>query len=572
MALINAKNYAQPSDPSLSSDSSGPLGHGASRQGGRLGRFVPSGSKLVSVIPVCIIFTVSLAVRVTLFWQDKVIAADGISYVSIARSIFKGDGFTAASHFPPLYPVLIGLFSYLTPYDEVAGKVVSTIMGSLLVIPVYLLGKEIFSKKAGLIASVLVALSPTLVVISGIVLSQSTYITIFMTALYFSWKSFHVDSYKNAIAAGVLFGAAYLTRPEAVIVLIGISAVFLVLQSKSSPGGNALKVVVISWAAFLTIAAPYVYLLHKVFGTWQLTGKSSVTLADSLGWYLNRPDLKREPGFAGLTYLDIIRNYPDFLWKNPLRNLPMTWAELQPSFWLLALLGFLANVTTGEKLRKAAFLTAALLPIGVIVVFFWIDAHYFSPSLPMVFLLGAEGLITLEKGIRSLCDRSGLQKYGEAVPWGLLLGTMLAAKAILPSLVADRSVPYEYSQDGARYDHKLIGLMLHKYLPAGSRVMAKSGRICFYGDFQQVDIPQASISEILQDARNNKARYLIADGTLYFSRPQLEPLLAPLLIPQAKILTTGPFEGLPVFPGGLLLKMLYKDPASVGVAVYEIPE
>jgi hypothetical protein len=111
--------------------------------------------------------------------------------------------------------------------------------------------------------------------------------------------------------------------------------------------------------------------------------------------------------------------------------------------------------------------------------------------------------------------------------------------------------------------------MLKKILPPKSRVMSKSGRIVFYGDFQQVDIPQTNLFEIIQTAKNGKARYLIIDGTLFRSRPQLEPFFTPLLIPQEQISTSGPFGKVPNIPDGIRLIYLYKNPASVGVAVYE---
>lgn len=526
--------------------------------------------KIKCLVPLGLVVALSFIVRIILFWQDKVIAADGISYVSIARSIFRGEGFAAAAHFPPLYPILIGLFSYITPYDEVSGKVVSTILGGLVVIPIHLLGKEMFSRQVGLVASILAALSPTLIVISGRVLSQSTYITLLVTALYLIWKAFHANSRKMALAAGFMFGASYLTRPEAVIVLVGVSGVFLLLRPLPLARKDYFMLLLFIWGAFFISIFPYILLLHKVSGTWQLTGKSSVTLADSLGWYLNRPDLKREPGFAGLTYLDIIRRYPDFLWKNPIKNLPAAWAELQPHIWLLALAGFATNIFASGKWFRMFFLGAAVLPLGVVIIFFWIDAHYFSPTLPVLFILAAEGLGTIERGVRWAFARCNVPEYGESVPWSLVIGTAIAIHAILPSIMADRSAPYEFSQDGARYDHKLIGLALKKHLPPNSRVMAKSGRICFYGNFQQIDIPQTPLPQILQAAKDGKARYLIADGTLLSSRPQMEPFLAPLFIPQEEIFTTGPFE-MPQLPGGLKPVLLYKNPASVGFVVYEFP-
>lgn len=526
---------------------------------------------LLTTVPLGLIFLVALSIRIFYSWHDRVIAADGISYINVAQSIITRFDFSAAGHFPPLYPILIGIFSYVTPYDEVAGKVVSTIMGSVLVFPLYLLGKELFTQRVGYIAAVLTALSPALAGISAIVLSQSTYITILVTALYLCWSSFKSTSYRRSVAAGFMFGAAYLSRPEAILVFAGISAVLLFFRPATLSPKDNLKLLLCTWTAFFITALPYIVLLHNIFGTWQLTGKSSVTLADSLGWYLKRPDLKREPGFAGLTYLDIVTQYPDFLWKNTIKNLPAAWAELPFHIWLISLLGVISAFLSLAKWRRLLFLGSTFLPLGIIIVFFWIDGHYFSPCIPILFLFTGEGLLTVEKGVHWIFNRIGHVKLAESIPFAFLFGIAIATVSILPGLLVDRSTPYHFSQDGARYDHKLIGLKLKKLLPPKAKVMVKSGRIAFYGDFQRIDIPQASLAEILQAAKDGNARYLIADGTLLSARPQMEPFFIPLLVTQEQVFTSGPFEQLPVFPGGLRLLFLYKDPASVGVAVYEFP-
>jgi 4-amino-4-deoxy-L-arabinose transferase-like glycosyltransferase len=534
-------------------------------------KYVGQKSIAARLVSLGVILGAGFVIRIILFWQDKVIAADGIGYINIARSIFQQRDFSASSHFPPVYPMLIGLASYFAPYDEIAGKAVSLIMGGLVVIPLYLLGKRMFSEQVGLIAAILAALSPIFVSLSGLVLSQTTYITLLVTALYLCWTGFTRNSAKAALAAGFAFGAAYLTRPEGIIVFAGVSAVFLFLKPELPSKKDAMRLLLFAWLAFAVVASPYVLLLHKVYGTWQLTGKTSATLADSLGWYLNRPDLKREPGFAGLTYLDVMKLYPDFIWKNILKNLPDVWVALRPYEWLLALVGLVNVLFSADRLRRLLFFLATLLPLGVIITFFFVSPGYFSPYLPVFFLLMAKGLETVARWIQSAFMRLRLRRLGETVPWGGVIGIAMAANAIMPTLLADRSVPYHYEQDGARYDHKLIGLMLRKYLPPKSRVMTKSARISFYGDFDMVDIPQASLPEILKAARDGKARYLIADGTLFFSRPQMGPFLTPLLIPQDKVLATGPFVGMPEAPAGFRLILLFKDPASLGVAVYEFP-
>ena len=58
-------------------------------------------NKTKSLLPIGLVVVASFIVRIILFWQDKVIAADGISYVNISRSIFRGEGFAASTHFPP---------------------------------------------------------------------------------------------------------------------------------------------------------------------------------------------------------------------------------------------------------------------------------------------------------------------------------------------------------------------------------------------------------------------------------------------------------------------------------------
>jgi len=78
-----------------------------------------------------------------------VISADGVSYVTIARDFIAGRGLGSALHYPPFYPILLGLASTVFHDFETAGLAVSIVMGSLLVVPVYLLGAEFFDKRVG---------------------------------------------------------------------------------------------------------------------------------------------------------------------------------------------------------------------------------------------------------------------------------------------------------------------------------------------------------------------------------------------------------------------------------------
>jgi 4-amino-4-deoxy-L-arabinose transferase-like glycosyltransferase len=522
------------------------------------------------------ILLLALAARIYAFPIARVIAADGISYVNIARSIFRGEGFSGANHFPPLYPLLIGTMNLLAGDDELAGKLISLLMGMLLVLPVYLLGKELFSRRVGAIAALFVALSPSLVKLSSEVLTQTTYLALLLSGLYCLWRSARDVQMRWGVAAGLFCGAAYLTRPEAIVVLAACTGMILFLTYvEGAKGLVPLKSFAVVWAAFFLMASPYLLLLHDLNGTWQLTGKSSVTLADSLGWYLDRPDLKREPTFAGIGYLDVIRQYPDFLWKNGLRNLNTLIDETLPAHvWVLLLLGIVAGGWRGVALKSRLFLLGACSPLLIIFVFFFIGNLYTAPYLPFFFIFAAHGLVAAEayaldflrRGLPSV--RSSLI---ELIPFSGVAALVIGLLMFAPHVSFGRAKPYHFADDGARYDHKLIGLMLKKHLAPRQRLMAKDARINFYADMPRADIPQSSLAEIIAAARAAKVRYLVADGTLFGQRPQMEPLLQPLLDspPDILYLEQGPgFQPIP----GLKLILLYKNPASAGAAVYEFQE
>jgi hypothetical protein len=133
---------------------------------------------------------------------------------------------------------------------------------------------------------------------------------------------------------------------------------------------------------------------------------------------------------------------------------------------------------------------------------------------------------------------------------------------------SDRSRPYHFEQDGGRYDHKRIALLLKEYLPKNAIIMTRSGRINFYSERPCIDIPQAGFSDILAYGRKNRARFLIVDGMLMGQRPQLEVLFDPLINSPEKVLYLPPGNEYMPTPG-LRLHLLFKDPSSLGVAVYE---
>src|SRR4029450_9110035 len=94
-------------------------------------------------------------------------------------------------------------------------RLVSMVMGSLLVVPVFLIAKQVSERRVDYLAAILVALHPLLVRSSGTTYSETTYITLLLTAMSWTLQAFRSGTRRSYATAGVFYGLAYLTRPGA---------------------------------------------------------------------------------------------------------------------------------------------------------------------------------------------------------------------------------------------------------------------------------------------------------------------------------------------------------------------
>lgn len=467
-----------------------------------------------------------------------VISADGIGYIGIAKDFINGKGLAGAGHFPSFYPILVGLTSLMAKDLELAGRFVSMFMGSLIVVPIYLLAREFFDRRVGLIAAILTITWPSIRSWSNEVMSQATYMTLVLFGIYLIWRACKRESWLSSLAGGACLGCAYLTRSEGILVFFALTAVLITVSLINRLPARKLVYLLMGGGAFLVVCSPYFYLLHELTGTWQLTGKSSVTLADALSEYLGIPDLKHYQAFKNMGYMDVIRGYPEFIRQNVLKNLKNCWNQMLPVYgWGLAVLGFAVGGWGREKLVERAYLLATFAPLGLIIVFFFIGPEYTQPYLPILFLWIGQGLLWLEELVpRRIGKDNGERdkRFSRSGVFSLLIVLFFSGVTVIKQVPADRNEPYSYEKDGGRFDDKQIGIRLRGSLPENAVIMTRSGRIGFYSQRRYVTPPQAGYAKIVDYARKNKVDYLIATVPLLNMRPQLEFLYMPLLQPQNK--------------------------------------
>lgn len=520
-----------------------------------------------------LIFLTALLVRLYFIPFFRVISADGIGYVSAARSLLKGI-YSPMIVYGVVYPSLTAAVSLVGISTELAGRLVSAFMGSLLVVPLYLLARDFFNRNVGVIACILVLAWPSLRMWAGEVMTQATYITLLVTWYWLLWRAYRRGSIPWSFAAGAVAGLSYLTRPESLVAFAVMAPVLLLPYSGTRTVKERIILTATCAGAFVLMLSPFVMLVHTVTGQWQLTGKGGTALADAMSEYFGRPDLKNEPGFKGIGFLEVIRSYPDFLWMNFRKNLMVTLQTILPWYlWVAAVVGLAAGGWQRERIAERLYLTATFAPLGIIIVFFFVGPEYLQPYLPVLFLWAGNGICETEQRLlRPLAAvKSNLSKYVAWAPLSIMAVSLLTLVAFVGQVPADRNKPYHYEDDGGRYDHRRIGELLKKHLPSGSKIMTRSGRISFYAEMENVGMPQTDVLEMVATARKNGVRYIIVDGMLVGMRPQFGLLFAPLLNGPETVFYVPKSGDVPFAPiPGLRLNLLYKDTSSLGVAVYEV--
>lgn len=517
------------------------------------------------------LFLTALLVRLYFIPFYRVISADGVGYVSAARALLRGE-FSPLITYGVVYPALTAAVSATGLDTESAGRIVSAVMGSLLVVPLYLLGRDFFDRKVATVACILIIAWPPLRAWACEVMTQATYITLLVTWYWLLWQAYRRGSLRWTLAAGAVAGLSYLTRPESLVAFAAMAPLLLLPGAGTRDVKRRLVLFAACAGAFILMLLPFVVLVHHFTGLWQLSGKGGVTLADALSEYLGRPDLKNEPGFKGIGILDVIRSYPEFLWINFQQNLAKTLQTMVPWYlWVAALVGFAVGEWNWQRVTGRLYLLASFAPLGIIVVFFFVGPEYLQPYLPVLFMWAGNGICTVERCLlRPLSAQESFSHYASRAPLSIVAVSALTIFTFVEQVPARSGKPYSCEDDGGRYDQRRIGELLKRQLPSGSRIMTRWGRISFYAEMENVGMPQSGLMEMIDTARKNKVRYLIIDGMLVGTRPQFQPLFGPLFNSPEKVLyLPGAQENITPLPG-VRLHLLYKDPSSIGVAIYEL--
>ncbi|MFQ5639593.1 MAG: ArnT family glycosyltransferase [bacterium] len=508
-----------------------------------------------------ILFALAFVFRLFLVKYRFAIAFDEVNYLKLGVSGYL-TGFSAVLHtyWSPLLPALISIFCVFLDDYVFAGRMISMIAGSLLVIPVYFLGKYVYDKWVGLLAAGIVAFFPPLAFQSTQVLTEPIYMLLATCAVLFGLRMVHRYSTGFALLAGLVAALAYLAHPQGIgfflvlafwIVFGAVSKLFLI---------RPLRMVYLLSSflfGFLIAAAPYLWYLKKTTGHWTFSAKASANLQ------MAAPQQGEGDPFRSLDSnnqsvpIDQIFHQGNFLQSTRGGSKPVR--EVRLGRVLFKYVKNLTNVLASAIPPLLTTVPLILLAIGLLgsewqpgkgkmifyllsfVGFFWfilipsfhINLRYFSPLWPVCSLWMAKGVVNLQEWLSlNMSVRKRAKKMGlsPAVLSAVFILTTVLALGFMPEfgrVLARTPDNGDYWADPV--EQKKAGLWLKENTTGPRIIMSRGHAVDIYaGNYditQSVTLPKASLERVLEYAKYRNVDYLVVNERYIKSYPEMNVLL-----------------------------------------------
>ncbi len=230
------------------------------------------------------ILLVSLLLSIYLFIRTYVISLDGaFQYVPIAKDFGSEFFRKALSHNQqPLYPLFIAVVSQGVPDFELAGKLVSSLFGILIIFPVYFFGKRVFDEKTAFLSTLLLTIHPYVRRFSADVLKESSYLFFLGTAIWFAWRTIQDEKKYSFLFIPIFSVLAYLIRPDGIEVLLVAFFYVLFIRKFSIPGRKRTVIFLLILSSCILLF-PYLFYLRELRGEWTFAKAKSIVQMLGLG-------------------------------------------------------------------------------------------------------------------------------------------------------------------------------------------------------------------------------------------------------------------------------------------------
>lgn len=261
-------------------------------------------------------------------------------------------------------------------------RILSSTLGAFTIIPIYLIGRDLFGKKEGLIAALAISITPFHVWHSHYSLIDVPMMFFLSWGIYFSAKIMYKDNIINYLLAGLFVGLAASTKYNGAFGVLGIvlAHYFRIYSEKTQRIFSYQAFETLILGAFATvfgflIGTPYAIYDYETFtitenakgALWQFTNVGDVSFYDQVSNFL-RGILVEMPENFGYTIFYVFLVGGIFYFFNSLRKKSLKPNKSYLYFFLLGI--FLIFYVYGlEKSRAHYFFIAYPYVIVLFSVF-----------------------------------------------------------------------------------------------------------------------------------------------------------------------------------------------------------
>ena len=478
---------------------------------------------------------------------------DGVALAVSGKNLFSGLGFSFQGYpqviHSPFYPILIGISWFFTHNLEFSGQIVSVIAGSLLVIPVFYLAKQMYTRKTGILSAVFVVICPPLIFGSTEVRLASLYALLVSTLVVIGWKALRSRHLLWSGLTGLMLALCYLTRPEGIILVPIFLLLYLVLFKLNVGLSSSVAKIIVSKgtvliATFVLVSFSYWVFLHYHTGEWTLGRNPGVTFVGYYGgdWEKANFELVSNPEAEQSKWLEqgglmnfVISNRNELLarwiqnvgslWYGPDKQAKMLgiprWTLRGGLILLLLFVGF-GFIRFIRKRRIAAkhIYLLIIASSSLIYFFFAIDWRYFYSYIAFL-LIGLARIITMIQG----WGKKNIA-YGNRVLTGILVylpvGVLLLGMGGYSGVLLAKKLSY------APYEYKIMGQWMKDNIDdvENKIVMSRKMGVPFYAGAKHEPLYYGDYPGFITYAKSRKVDYSVIDQwTIPDTRPQFAFLL-----------------------------------------------
>jgi len=383
--------------------------------------------------------TAGIALRIFLILTRQYsVSFDEAHYLRLAGT-FINEGVKGLFHpyWPPLYPAVTGVVSFLVKNLELSGRLVNVFASAGISAVIYSLGKRVFSKKIAVTGAFLFLIYPPVAYESTFVVTEPLYTLLGLSGILSFFIGIERRKTLNFLIAGLLWGAGYLVRPEgAGFLIVALGFLILSFLPQLFKNKNLLIWVIAVVFGFILISSPYLIYLKKTTGKWTLSTKGMVNQQLEAAVEFNSgsvkdpffhltSDNKHLPvdmayHFGNIQDLSKIKDGKSRIVKigikeyaeKYLRNLNKVLKEAVPRVVTVILLifataGFLSKYYSKKEWSLVFYLTLNVVFFWFIVVpFFHVNYRYLLPLFPLFFIWISAGIYYLHNWLEISIDRA----------------------------------------------------------------------------------------------------------------------------------------------------------------------